>query len=180
MKPLQLTLQAFGPFAKTEHIDFSTLGNNPLFLINGPTGAGKSSILDAICFALYGQTTGAERDGAQMRCDHAIKEQIYNRYLQAYKKGAFNYIKEDPTPDGQVVPRKYFSGGTSLAMTVDHSGRSAMISAARGTLLVLMISLSALSLTGPIYAQQGNSQNIKVQELVNDLKYGGKRQDQYR
>ena len=71
MKPLQLTLQAFGPFAKTEHIDFSTLGNNPLFLINGPTGAGKSSILDAICFALYGQTTGAERDGAQMRCDHA-------------------------------------------------------------------------------------------------------------
>ncbi|MCX7085130.1 MAG: SMC family ATPase [Methylococcales bacterium] len=71
MKPLHLTLQAFGPFAKTEHIDFSTLGNNPLFLINGPTGAGKSSILDAICFALYGQTTGAERDGAQMRCDHA-------------------------------------------------------------------------------------------------------------
>lgn len=71
MKPLKLTLQAFGPFAGSEVIDFTELGANPLFLINGPTGAGKSSILDAICFALYGQTTGAERDGAQMRCDHA-------------------------------------------------------------------------------------------------------------
>ena len=71
MRPLKLTLQAFGPFAGSEVIDFTKLGANPLFLINGPTGAGKSSILDAICFALYGQTTGAERDGAQMRCDHA-------------------------------------------------------------------------------------------------------------
>lgn len=71
MKPLQLTLQAFGPFAGTETIDFQALGRNPLFLINGPTGAGKSSILDAVCFALYGQTTGAEREAAQMRCDFA-------------------------------------------------------------------------------------------------------------
>ncbi len=71
MKPLKLTLQAFGPFAGSEVIDFTELGANPLFLINGPTGAGKSSILDAICFALYGHTTGAERDAAQMRCDHA-------------------------------------------------------------------------------------------------------------
>jgi len=71
MKPLNLTLQAFGPFAGREHIDFTQLGSNPLFLINGPTGAGKSSILDALCFALYGQTTGAERDPTQMRCDHA-------------------------------------------------------------------------------------------------------------
>ena len=71
MKPLKLTVQAFGPFAGTEHIKFDELGSNPLFLINGPTGAGKSSILDAICFALYGQTTGAERSASQMRCDFA-------------------------------------------------------------------------------------------------------------
>jgi len=44
MKPLKLTLQAFGPFAGKETIDFTQLGNNPLFLINGPTGAGISSI----------------------------------------------------------------------------------------------------------------------------------------
>lgn len=71
MKPLKLTIQAFGPFAHTEHINFEDLGKNPLFLINGPTGAGKSSILDAICFALYGKTTGDERTPDQMRCDFA-------------------------------------------------------------------------------------------------------------
>ncbi|MEB3227072.1 MAG: AAA family ATPase [Synechocystis sp.] len=71
MRPLTLTLQAFGPFAHTETIDFSQLGNNALFLINGPTGSGKSSILDGICFALYGESSGDERDAGQMRCDYA-------------------------------------------------------------------------------------------------------------
>ncbi|MFV8439106.1 AAA family ATPase [Vibrio owensii] len=71
MKPIKLTMQAFGPFAQTETIEFGKLGTNPLFLINGPTGSGKTSILDAICFALYGETTGNERQGIQMRCDMA-------------------------------------------------------------------------------------------------------------
>ena len=71
MKPLHLTLQAFGPFATQEQVDFRALGASPLFLINGTTGSGKSSLLDAICFALYGETTGSERTGDQMRCDYA-------------------------------------------------------------------------------------------------------------
>ncbi|NVD08039.1 SMC family ATPase [Vibrio sp. JPW-9-11-11] len=71
MRPITLTLQAFGPFATKETIDFTRFGSNPLFLINGPTGAGKTSILDAICFALYGETTSSERQGIQMRCDQA-------------------------------------------------------------------------------------------------------------
>ncbi|RIZ55079.1 AAA family ATPase [Vibrio sp. PID23_8] len=71
MKPIKLTMQAFGPFAQAETIEFDKLGTNPLFLINGPTGSGKTSILDAICFALYGETTGNERQGIQMRCDMA-------------------------------------------------------------------------------------------------------------
>lgn len=74
MKPIKLTMQAFGPFAKTEVIDFEKLGRNPLFLINGPTGSGKTSILDAICFALYGETTGNERQGIQMRCDLSAQD----------------------------------------------------------------------------------------------------------
>ncbi len=69
MRPLKLSMSAFGPFVGTEVIDFTCLGDNPLFLLNGPTGAGKTSILDAICFALYGKTTGDEREGGQMRCD---------------------------------------------------------------------------------------------------------------
>ena len=71
MRPLSLEISAFGPFASKQTTDFSALGRNALFLINGPTGAGKTTILDAICFALYGKTTGDEREGSQMRCDAA-------------------------------------------------------------------------------------------------------------
>ncbi|MCH8492127.1 MAG: SMC family ATPase [Idiomarina sp.] len=70
MKPLYLKLQAFGPFAGSEVVRFTDLGENPLFLINGPTGAGKTSLLDGITYAMYGETTG-DRSGEQMRCDHA-------------------------------------------------------------------------------------------------------------
>ena len=109
MKPLKLTLQAFGPFAKTEHIDFTVLGANPLFLINGPTGAGKSSILDAICFALYGQTTGAERDGAQMRCDNAVAELLTEVILDFSLGGKIYRIRRIPA---QERPRTRGEGTT--------------------------------------------------------------------
>jgi len=55
--------------------------------------------------------------------DPSVKEQIYQQYLKAYKKGVFNYIKEDAQPDGQTIPRKYFSGGfgADIAMTVSQN-----------------------------------------------------------
>jgi exonuclease SbcC len=71
MKPVKLTISAFGPYAGTQVIDFSELGERTFFLIHGPTGSGKTTILDAICFALYGDTSGAERKGEQMRSGHA-------------------------------------------------------------------------------------------------------------
>ena len=71
MRPLKLTLSAFGPYAGTQVLDFSELGDNHLFLIHGPTGGGKSTLLDAICFALYGESSGNERDGESMRSDYA-------------------------------------------------------------------------------------------------------------
>ena len=71
MRPIRLCMAAFGPFPEVEEIDFSRLGENPLFLINGPTGSGKSTILDGICYALYGETAGNEREAREMRCDHA-------------------------------------------------------------------------------------------------------------
>lgn len=70
MRPVFLRMQAFGPFAEEQSVDFATFGKDPLFLINGPTGAGKTTILDAISFALYGETTG-DRGAESMRCDHA-------------------------------------------------------------------------------------------------------------
>lgn len=71
MRPLKLTMQAFGPYKGTETLDFSELGTIRLFLIHGTTGAGKTTILDAICYALYGDTSGGERSGTQMRCQSA-------------------------------------------------------------------------------------------------------------
>lgn len=76
MKPLKLKIQAFGPFAELEIIDFKELGEHPLFLINGPTGSGKSTLLDAMAFALYGDTTGKERDAVDMRCQYADDETL--------------------------------------------------------------------------------------------------------
>ncbi|KPU45429.1 nuclease SbcCD subunit C [Oxobacter pfennigii] len=71
MKPLKLTMSAFGPYADCQLLDFSDLKNNSIFLIHGPTGAGKTSILDAICFALYGDSSGAEKDGKSLRSHYA-------------------------------------------------------------------------------------------------------------
>ncbi|MBF0520519.1 MAG: SMC family ATPase [Nitrospirae bacterium] len=67
MKPLKLIIEGFGPYVNKQVIDFTVLGNRTLFLIHGNTGSGKSTILDAICFALYGETSGNERTGTQMR-----------------------------------------------------------------------------------------------------------------
>jgi DNA repair protein SbcC/Rad50 len=67
MKPIKLTISAFGPYADVQTIDFRELGNRRFFLIHGPTGGGKTTILDAMCYALYGDTSGKERDGEQMR-----------------------------------------------------------------------------------------------------------------
>ncbi|MEU6214179.1 SMC family ATPase [Streptomyces sp. NPDC047023] len=65
-----LTVQAFGPFARAESVDFTALAGNGLFLLRGDTGAGKTSVLDAVCFALYGTVPGI-RPTHRLRSDHA-------------------------------------------------------------------------------------------------------------
>lgn len=71
MRIHRLEIQAFGPFAERQHIDFDALTEQGLFLLNGPTGAGKSSVLDAICYALYGSVPGARQSAKRLRSDHA-------------------------------------------------------------------------------------------------------------
>ena len=71
MRILHLTIEGFGPFASKEEIDFQTLTSDGLFLIAGPTGAGKTSILDAICFALYGKVPGGRGQVKQLRSQFA-------------------------------------------------------------------------------------------------------------
>ncbi|WP_030701747.1 MULTISPECIES: AAA family ATPase [unclassified Streptomyces] len=72
MRLHRLSITAFGPFGATQEVDFDALSSAGLFLLHGPTGAGKTSVLDAVCFALYGTVPGARQSpGASLRSDHA-------------------------------------------------------------------------------------------------------------
>ena len=73
MRIHKLRIQAFGPFAGVEDVDFDELSAGGLFLLDGPTGAGKSSILDAICYGIYGSLPGNRAGSRQIRSDHAAE-----------------------------------------------------------------------------------------------------------
>ncbi len=99
MKPLVLTLQAFGPFAGREVIDFTLLPTGSLYLISGPTGAGKTSILDGLCFALYGEASGTERNPANLRSDFA-EPNLATEVMLTFAVGARTYrIQRSPQQD---------------------------------------------------------------------------------
>lgn len=92
MKPVLLELEAFGAFAELQKIKFDVFEQNRLFLIHGPTGSGKTTIFDAMCFALYGETTG-NRKGSNMRSDHVGKDQP-TRISFIFQKGLYFYQAE--------------------------------------------------------------------------------------
>ncbi|GAA3799186.1 hypothetical protein GCM10022226_18220 [Sphaerisporangium flaviroseum] len=71
MRLHHLRLTAFGSFPGDEDVDFDALGEAGLFLVHGPTGAGKTTVLDAVCYALYGQVPGQRNSARRLRCDHA-------------------------------------------------------------------------------------------------------------
>lgn len=109
MKPLRLKISAFGPYADEVVLDFSALEGRTFFLIHGPTGSGKTTILDAMCFALYGDTSGNVRDSKSVRSDHA-EIAIATEVEFTFAIGETNYrVKRSPE---QVRPKKRGDGTT--------------------------------------------------------------------
>ena len=74
MRPLKLTISAFGPYAGKQVLDLEKLGESGLYLIMGTTGAGKTSIFDAITYALYDRPSGDIRDDSMLRSKYADAE----------------------------------------------------------------------------------------------------------
>ncbi|WP_269857272.1 AAA family ATPase [Streptomyces sp. RPT161] len=81
MRLHRLKVTAFGPYRRTEEIDFDELSSGGIFLLHGATGAGKTSVLDAVCFALYGEVPGV-RPRNRLRSDHATPDQLTEVVLE--------------------------------------------------------------------------------------------------
>ncbi|MBO4963266.1 MAG: SMC family ATPase, partial [Clostridia bacterium] len=128
MRPLKITMSAFGPYAKDCTLNLSELGTSGLYLITGPTGSGKTSIFDGITYALYGEASGEIRDSSMLRSNYAdattqtfveleflVREKVYKikripEYLKPKQRGegftTQSMQVELTLPDGTIIDKK--------------------------------------------------------------------------
>ena len=96
MRPIKLTMSAFGPYVSKTTLDLDKLGISGLYLITGDTGAGKTTIFDAITFALYGEASGDNRESTMFRSKYANAETPTEVELAFQYAGKEYYIKRNP------------------------------------------------------------------------------------
>jgi len=96
MRPLKLTMQAFGPYAAKEEIDFTKLGSRTMFVISGKTGAGKTTIFDGISYAIYGKASGEDRNGSDLRSQFASSDLLTEVELEFSLRNKSYLIKRSP------------------------------------------------------------------------------------
>lgn len=128
MRPVKLTMSAFGPYAGTTIIDFDKLGKSGLYLVTGDTGAGKTTIFDAVTYALYGEPSGSNRQTGMLRSKYAaenvptyvelefeVRENRYTVYRSPEymrpKKNGSGYVRQQPArrlymPDGRILEKE--------------------------------------------------------------------------
>lgn len=109
MKPRILTIQAFGPYAKKTTVDFTALERDGLFLVCGATGAGKTTIFDAIAYALFGEASGGpeRRSADSFRSDYAAPETETYVELEFEHRGALYQVRRTPE---YLCPKKVGEG----------------------------------------------------------------------
>ncbi len=120
MRLHSLEVTAFGPFADTVSVDFDSLSSAGVFLLTGPTGAGKSSVLDAVCFGLYGDVPGDRASAKRLRSDHAAAGVAPRVRLECTLSGRRFRITRSP---GWERPKKRGPGTTRQQPSVSLSER---------------------------------------------------------
>ncbi|MCB1154657.1 AAA family ATPase, partial [bacterium] len=112
MRPRRLRMEAFGAYPGRQDLDFDILGDRRFFLIHGATGSGKTTILDAICFALYGTLSGSARQAANARSEMADDDAETSVRLD-FSLGSEHY-RVERKPE-QVRAKKRGEGTTKVA-----------------------------------------------------------------
>ncbi|MGH3362265.1 MAG: AAA family ATPase, partial [Nocardioides sp.] len=120
MRLHHLDATAFGPFATTVAVDFDALSRAGLFLLTGATGAGKTSVLDAVCFALYGEVPGDRQGAKRLRCDQAPADVATEVRLELTMAGRRFRIVRSPAWER---PKKRGTGTTTEPASVRLSER---------------------------------------------------------
>jgi len=132
LKPHRLELEAFGPYAEPTAIDFDTLSDEGLFLIHGSTGAGKTFLLDALSFALYGEVSG-DRNVRSLKSDHAAPAAVPRVQLEFSCGGARYRVERCPAYTAPKARGQGFTDKVAQAVLWRLNGSEAEPIASRTT-----------------------------------------------
>ncbi len=162
MRPNKLTMSAFGPYAGKVTVELDKLGQNGLYLITGDTGAGKTTIFDAIAYALFGEASGENRETSMFRSKYAKPETPTEVELYFTCKNKDYYIKRNPEydrpksrgegftkekadaelhlPDGRIITKlKEVNGAVVEIIGIDRNQFSQIAMIAQGDFLKLLL-----------------------------------------
>lgn len=162
MRPIKLIMSAFGPYAGRTELDLGSLGKGGIYLICGDTGAGKTTIFDAITFALFGEASGENREASMLRSKYALPETPTEVELYFSYGGKEYYVKRNPEysrpksrgegytaekanailhyPDGRIVTRlKEVNNAIIEIMGIDKNQFTQIAMLAQGDFLKLLL-----------------------------------------